>query len=387
MDAQDMADLIAYLKQLEHELDSGLTETAITLGTVLPEGGSSASLGQAIRSVIQAYFDDVNAQGGIYNRQLELKVTGAPTRDLVLERGKELIEGGDVFALVAAVTAGLENELGDVVEEHGVPMIGPFTQFPRDADTLQRFTFYVFGGLTIQAKALLNYASTRLDLSDPRIGVVYPRDTNTQAIAQAIRAQAETRKWRQPVLVDYPAGLMNASKVATKLNIAGVDALVFLGPSAELTALAYESSRRNWVPYVLMAGSLAGRALFDLPAAFQGRIFLAYPTGPADHTRAGVDEFNRFHRRHNLPGKHLPAQIAAYTAVKLLVEGLKAAGRSLSREKLIGALEKLYEFDTGLAPLLTYSANRRIGALGAHIVSVDLEKRTFGSSTDWIAPE
>ncbi len=385
MDSEDMADLIAYLKRLEHQLDPGLTKTAITLGTLLPEGGRSDSLGEAIKGVIQAYFVDINAQGGIYNRRLELKVSGAPTRDLVLVRGQELIESGQVFALVAAVTSGLESELGDIVEQHRIPLIGPFTQFPRDADTLQRFTFYLFGGLTIQAKALVDYASKKL--RKPRIGVVYPRDENTRTVAQAIRARAENYQWPQAVLIEYSPRQMNASAAVANLKTAGTNALIFLGPGTELGALAQEASRRNWVPYVLMAGPSAGKALFDVPAVFQGRIFLAYPTVPADYSKAGATEFNEFRRRHSLSRKHLPAQIAAYTAVKLLVEGLKAAGRSLSREKLVSALEKLYEFDTGLTPPLTYSANRRIGALGAHIVAVDLEKRTFGSSTDWIAPE
>ncbi len=386
METRDLTDLIAYLKRIETDLDPGLTETTITLGTVLPGGGPSALLGQAIEDVISAYFQDINAQGGIYNRRLELKVTRAPTRDLVLMRAQQFIEGDEVFALVAAVTAGVEREFGEMVDEHQTPLIGPFTQFPRDAETLQRFTFYLLSGLTIQAKALLDYASRKLDLTEPRIGVVYPRDENTRAVAKAIRAQAEKLTWPEPLLIDYLPRQMNAAAVATRLEVAGTNAVLFLGPGAELAALASEGARRNWVPYVLMAGSLAGSALFDLPAAFQGRVFVAYPSGPADYTKAGAAEFTEFRRRHNLPPHHMAAQIAAYAAVKLLVEGLKAAGQSVSREKLVSALEKLYAFNTGLTPILTYGPNRRIGARGAHIVALDLEKRRLGPRAEWIAP-
>jgi hypothetical protein len=47
-------------------------------------------------------------------------------------------------------------------------------------------------------------------------------------------------------------------------------------------------------------------------------------------------------------------------------------------------LEKLYEFQTGLTPLITYGPNRRIGALGSHIVTVDLEKKNFEPVGQWI---
>ena len=65
---------------------------------------------------------------------------------------------------------------------------------------------------------------------------------------------------------------------------------------------------------------------------------------------------------------------------------MKQAGRDISREKLIGALEGLYDFSTGLTPPITYNANRRIGALGTYVVVVDLEKRSLTPASEWITP-
>lgn len=387
MDPQNMTDLVAYLKRLEYDLDPGLSDTTIRLGTVVPQGGPTASLGAAIERVVTAYFDDVNVAGGIYGRRLALTVRGAPTRDVVLDRVSALITSDEVFALVAPVTAGLESELDDLIEQNEIPMIGPFTQFPADADSLERFTFYLFGGLTVQATALLGYAATALELPHPRVAVVYPQGGQEERAARAIRRYAETRDWPEPLLVDYRSGLMDAAALAARLQAGDAQALVFLGPGSELFPLAEAGARRTWVPYLLMGGSLADQALFELPAAFQDRVFLAYPTLPADHTLAGRQEFGRFQQRHTLPRQHLPAQIAAYAAVKLLVQGLKALGRDVSRDKLIKALEALHRFDTGLTPPLTYSANRRIGALGAHIVALDLVNRRFLPDSTWVEPD
>jgi hypothetical protein len=56
----------------------------------------------------------------------------------------------------------------------------------------------------------------------------------------------------------------------------------------------------------------------------------------------------------------------------------------LSREKLITALEKMHDYETGLTPKLSYGPNRRIGAMGAHMVAVDLEKNRFKAVSEWI---
>ena len=76
--------------------------------------------------------------------------------------------------------------------------------------------------------------------------------------------------------------------------------------------------------------------------------------------------------------------MSAYAAAQVLVEGLKRGGRDLSREKLIAALEGLYEFESGVTPALTYNPNRRIGALGAYIVSLDLNKKQFVPVSGWL---
>jgi hypothetical protein len=57
----------------------------------------------------------------------------------------------------------------------------------------------------------------------------------------------------------------------------------------------------------------------------------------------------------------------------------------LSRERLIQALEGFYNYQTGLTPPITYGPNRRIGAMGAYIVMVDLKEKKFVPVSGWVA--
>ena len=77
LSAADMADLIAYVKRLESDLDPGLTDSSVRIGLVLPSTGSLADVGAAMKDVFTAYFEDVNNKGGIFNRKIELHFADA----------------------------------------------------------------------------------------------------------------------------------------------------------------------------------------------------------------------------------------------------------------------------------------------------------------------
>ncbi len=124
--------------------------------------------------------------------------------------------------------------------------------------------------------------------------------------------------------------------------------------------------------------------MFEIPASFAGKVFLAYPSVPADHTPQGIDEFERFHAAHEIDYRHSAAQISAYTAAKILVEGLKRAGRDLNRERLVQELEGLTDFRSGLMPPISYNQTRRVGALGGYVLVLDPEKRKLSPTGKWI---
>jgi hypothetical protein len=124
-----------------------------------------------------------------------------------------------------------------------------------------------------------------------------------------------------------------------------------------------------------------------VPVGMKDRVFFAFPTVPADVTAAGAAEYSGLLQRNKLSSTHAAAQASAIAAAKILVYALERCGKDLTREQLITTLEGLYEFDTGLMPKLTYGPNRRIGALGAYVVTIDPEKKLFPASVEWVPAE
>ena len=105
---EDMADIIAYLKRIDTDLDPGLTDTNITVGLVLPSSGGLADTGAAMKDILAAYFDNLNSRGGIFSRKIDLSVAdsgagGAPTANAA----QNFAHKEQVFAFVGGLSADL----------------------------------------------------------------------------------------------------------------------------------------------------------------------------------------------------------------------------------------------------------------------------------------
>lgn len=390
MTDEDMDDLIAYLKKLEFDFDPGLTETTLRIGTILPARGRMDELGQVMGEVLRAYFEEINDRGGIYNRKIELVESDyGPGKESIVQGAGRLIGEDRVFAMVGPVIAGADREIAELAEEKKVPLIGPFTLFSKDPYSLSDYTFYVFSGLKEQARALVDFAALDLKLEKPAITVLSPDDDYYVNIRDAISGQCGKHGWPPPSFMTTMGEIQDARGVAEKLHREKVD-VIFFYAGGGLKRLAEEAEKIGWHPHIFLPGAMAKREIQDLPrlpAAFHGKVYLSYPTLPSDWTDSGLGEIGRLLDKRGIPPTHRAARISAFVSAKILVEGLKSAGRELSREKLRLALEKIFRYQTGLTPPITYGVNRRIGALGAHIVTVDLEKGQIVPTGKWVEPK
>src|SRR5258708_4072408 len=78
MSAQAATDLIAYLKRLGKERDRGLPDRAIRIGAIVPGEGPLSQAGRETQALLEAYFDEVNAHGGIHDRRVEIRFLRDP---------------------------------------------------------------------------------------------------------------------------------------------------------------------------------------------------------------------------------------------------------------------------------------------------------------------
>ena len=385
MSPEDTADLLAYLKGIEYDRDPGLTNDSIRVGTLLPSKGSLAEVGAAMRDVLVAFFDDLNGRGGVYNRKVELRVaeTGGDAASTA-DAARRLVTDGQTFALVGGLSAGADKELVALTQELEVPFVGPSTLLPRAGVGANRYTFYLLPGAREQARALVTFEAQRRPLKDSRVSVVYTGGEVAEAAAAAV--EEECKKSGCGAFKKFPFERAKFDAKAAVQTLKGSDAVFFLGSGAgEETAFINEAEAAGWRPDTFLLGVLAGRGVAEsVPAGFEGRVFLAYPSIPSDLSDEGRAELGALVAKYKFSVRHVAAQLSALAAAKVLTEGLQRGGKDLSREKLITALEGLYDYETGLTPSITFGPNRRVGAAGAYIVTVDTKRKEFVPTGDWL---
>lgn len=324
MSQQDMADLVAYMKKLGQEGEKGVSGEEVRIGLVLPPAGPLTPLGETVRSTLAERFEQINRDGGVYGRRLALRTFEPPSAPAVAG----FLDREEIFAGVAAFFSGNDAE---IYAERQVPLIGPFTRHTPNASP-NRYVFYLQPGIEEQARALADFARSR---GFEKPAVLAPSDASFDAAVRACPGS----------VLRY--GRFDPEDLARRLQ--GADPVIFLGSGTEAVALARALEDRP--PHLLLTGAAADGSLFGAPRAFQKRIYLAIPPGSDSVERT------------------------ALAAAEILHEGLRRAGRNLTRERLIESLEGLRAFPTGFSQPVTYGPGQRLGIRQAGLMELDLEGR------------
>lgn len=375
---EEMADLLAYLKRIDTDLDPGLTDTTVTVGLVLPSSGGLAEVGAAMKDIVAAYFDSINTRGGIFSRNLELKVADAGAGGAATSTAAQnLAHKEQIFAFVSGLSAGSDPQLAALARTEEIPIIGPSTLLPHLENPANKYLFYILPGVSEQAMSLVNYAVAQPELKRASAALVYSESTLSSAAGNAAAEQARKAGLTVTKKVVFKPDTFDARAIIKELKSSNVESLFFFGEGKEQSSLLNEAGAAGYAPSFFFLGTLSGRDFSAIPQQESKKIFLAFPTVPSDVTAEGTAEFRALQEKYKIAPRHTAAQLSAFAAAKVFVEGLTRAGRDLNREKFITALDTLYEYETGVTPRLTFGPNRRVGAAGAHIVTFDPARKEF----------
>jgi ABC-type branched-subunit amino acid transport system substrate-binding protein/cytochrome c553 len=380
---EEFNDLAAYLKVVGAEADPGVSPTSVRLGAVLPPEAASPGLREVIARTLSAYIDDVNRRGGLSNRRLELRSVELPPNPA--DAGREIrafLDRDQPFALVAPFAVGIEVDLTEAVRRDAVPVVGPLSSEPSSDPVADRSVFFLQSGLAAQARALAVAAMEMVTEAGPGISVLRSDDTASVDAAEAFARTWEAAGRGRPD--HFVVGAESSERLVRRLADRGIRALVCFAPAGVVGPLLAEADRAAWHPLVFLPGLIDGRNPFDLPPGFDGRVVLSFPYLPDDTTAAGREEYARLARDHGLPGHHRAAQRAVLSACKVFEEGARRCGRDLGRARLIERLEQLQEFATGYTRPVSFGPNRRVGADGAYVVTIDLAGERLRPTPGWI---
>ena len=321
----------------------GVSSTEIKLGMTLPLTGT-ASLGyNKIPGAAKAYFDYLNANGGINGRKVTLVVKDdryVPTE--AVAKTNELILKDKVMALLAPLgTANVKAVASSVNPgRRGIPVLFVNTGFSGFADKKKYPTTYtVLPSYIMEAKIMGEYIKD--NFAGKKIGLLYQDDDfGTDALAGF-----KTAGVNFAVRVPYASGSQSATAAAgwiTKFKAAEADVVILFGVSSATSAMLGTAAQLRYAPQ-WMLGSVGGdattiRATGVPPAVLNGAIGFS----PVPATTDMKDEYVKFFS--DIYAKAVPGSpfdlnvLLGMNTAFMTAQALKAAGSNPTRKSLINAI-------------------------------------------------
>ena len=348
----------------------GVTSTQIKLGMTLPMTGT-ASLGyNKIPGAAKAYFDYLNANGGVNGRKVTLIVEDdryVPTE--AVAKTNKLILRDKVMALLAPLgTANVKAVASSVnPARRGVPVLFINTGFSGFADIKKyKTTYTVLPSYVMEAKIMGEYIKE--NFAGKKIGLLYQDDDfGTDALAGF-----KTAGTKFAVTVPYASGSQNAAAAAgwiTKFKAAEVDVVILFGVSSATSAMLGVAAQLKYAPQ-WMLGSVGGDATTiratGVPA---GVLFNAIGFSPVPATTDMKDEYIKFFS--DIYAKAVPGSpfdlnvLLGMNTAFMTAQALKAAGPRLTRKSLMAAIDsKGATFANSALVPAAYSRTSHVGLTG-----------------------
>jgi ABC-type branched-subunit amino acid transport system substrate-binding protein len=348
----------------------GVSSTEIKLGMTLPMTGT-ASLGyNKIPGAAKAYFDYLNANGGINGRKVTLVVKDdryVPTE--AVAKTNELILKDKVMALLAPLgTANVKAVASSVNPgRRGIPVLFVNTGFSGFADKKKYPTTYtVLPSYIMEAKIMGEYIKE--NFAGKKIGLLYQDDDfGTDALAGFKAAGINFA-----VRVPYASGSQSATTAAgwiTRFRAAEVDTVVLFGVTSATAFMLATAAQLRFAPQ-WMLGSVGGDAttlrLAGVPVAVLNN---AIGFSPVPATTDMKDEYVKFFS--DIYAKAVPGSafdlnvLLGMNTAFMTAQALKAAGPNPTRKSLINAINtKGATFANSALVPAAYSRTSQVGLTG-----------------------
>jgi branched-chain amino acid transport system substrate-binding protein len=316
----------------------------LVIGQSAPLTGGNAELGNDIRNGALAYFRKVNEAGGLPGGKLRL-VTLDDRNDtkLAADNTQKLVVEQNVVALFGYASSTLSVPVMPMVAEHKVPFFAPFT----GADTIRKQNDYVYTVRSTYADEIGKIVNFWGNLGSTRVTVLHYDDTvgkqNFETVATVLK-----KFGKQPVSVAIKrnADITDANVrdvVASNPQVLVITTLY--APAAQMIRKVKAAHGGTMVTSLSFAGaSQLAKALG--PDATGVSVAITVPT-PRSQSVPVVKECSEAWTASGQQDAMSVTALESCIAAKVLVEGIRRAGRDVTRGSLHRSLSALGRYDAG----------------------------------------
>lgn len=329
--------LAAMFPSLNALAQFGVSADSITLGQSAAFSGPAKDLGVEMRDGALLAFNEFNRQGGAHGRKIKLiSYDDGYEPDRAVANTKKLINDDKVFALFGAVGTPTSKAVLPIFTEAKVPYFGAFSGAELLRSPFNRYIFNVRASYYDETERIVEHL---IFLGRNKIGVLYQNDAYGQAGLAGVERALRKRKLEIAVKATIERNSSEVSAAVKQMNTAGPQAVVMIGAydgiAAFVKAMKQAGSNTEF-HNVSFVGSISLAKALGADGA--GVAISQVVPSPFDQTVPIVKEYQRLMKAAGGTGYSFTS-LEGYIAARVFIEGLKRAGKNLSREGFIDALE------------------------------------------------
>ncbi len=309
----------------------GIMGGSVVFGQSAALTGPAADLGTNMKLGIEAAFHEVNQQGGVHGRQLELKsLDDAYEPEAAIANTLRLIDAEGVFALIGAVGTPTSRSATPVTLEAGVPYIAPFTGAAFLRETKWTNIINLRASYNQETEEMV--ARLHDDLGIERISVLYQDDSFGRAGFLGA-TQALERRDMAPVSVGlYPRNTLAVKTALLDLRRGNPEAVILVGAYEPVAAFIQWARRTGLDPVFITISFVGSDALArELGPDGAGVYVTQVVPFPYDPAVPIVEVYHRALDDYQPGAEPGFVSLEGYLAGRLAITGLEACGLELDR--------------------------------------------------------
>ncbi|SMF07048.1 ABC transporter substrate-binding protein [Desulfovibrio gilichinskyi] len=357
-------DRSVYVK-VHEDKNPGVFPDKVVLGSSLALEGHASYLGTQTLHGALAYINDVNSEGGVHGRKLQLisyDDSYDPPKCLI--NTQQLIIKDKVFALFGYVGTPTTVKVLPLIASAHIPLLGMFTGANALRKPFNRYVINVRPSYYQETKEAVSHMVRDLGLN--KIAVFYQYDEF--GFDGLTGTELALKDWNlEPVARgSYTRGSLDVAEGVARIKDSGAEVVFLIGTTDPCIKFINELGKSGLHPVYYTVSFMGAREFArNLGNNHKDTLLMSQVVPPftsvADLTHSDAADYVAALRHsypHDTPNL---VGLEGFFNARVLVEGLRRAGPDLTRDKFINAIESMNKFEIDPGVTISFGSSDHQG--------------------------
>ncbi|RXH01492.1 MULTISPECIES: ABC transporter substrate-binding protein [Bradyrhizobium] len=335
----------------QKKYDTGASDTEIKIGNIMPYSGP-ASAYAAIGKTEEAYFNKINAEGGINGRKIKfISYDDAYSPPKTVEQARKLVENDGVLLIFGSLGTSTNSAIRKYMNEKKVPQLFVASGASKWNDPKQYpWTMGWQPSYVSEARIYAKYIMK--EKPDGKIGVLYQNDDFGKDYLNGLRDGLGSKASMIVLEEAYDTSEPAIDEHVVKLKAAGADIFISITSPKFAAQGIKKAAEINWHPMHIISNVSASVGGVIEPAGLeisQGILSASYTKDGSDpqwNADDGMKKFYNFLAQYAPKANKLDAGVVfGYAAAQTMVKVLQMCGDDLTRENVMKQAASLKDFE------------------------------------------